>query len=47
MVTLLYHGGECYADTSCDDGWLDDNDLRPDDYAGTLEQFERSCSRPG
>lgn len=46
VVTLICDSGDRYTDTYYDDSWLTGQNLQPADYAGVLEEFERSGSWP-
>lgn len=42
VVTLLCDGGERYARTYYDDGWLAEHDLDPTPYAAVLDELDRT-----
>ena len=46
VVTLICDSGDRYTDTYYDEDWLAEHDLRLDEHAAVLEEFERSCSWP-
>ena len=46
VVSLICDSGERYADTYYDEAWLAEHDLKSDDYAAVLQEFERSCTWP-
>jgi cysteine synthase len=44
VVTLIADSGDRYADTYFDADWLSAHNLDPNEHAGALAGFERSCS---